>query len=103
MAAIKLDLDTDKMIAEIEDGIGWVTYNNPARLNAISLAMTEAIPTIFERFQNDDDVRVVGLKGAGDRAFVSGADISEFEKNRSSANTTFPSATLNTGSPAPAE
>ncbi|MCH9670038.1 MAG: enoyl-CoA hydratase/isomerase family protein [Gammaproteobacteria bacterium] len=81
-----LELNTTKMIAEISDGIGWVTFNNPERLNAISMEMTEAIPVIFDHFQRSDDVRVVVLKGAGDRAFVSGADISEFEKNRSSAD-----------------
>ena len=81
---MKLELDTDRMIAEIEDGIGWVIYNNPKRLNAISLEMTEALPLIFDTFEERDDVRVVVIRGAGERAFVSGADISEFEKNRSS-------------------
>ena len=81
---MKLKLDTERMIAEIEDGIGWVTYNNPKRLNAISLEMTEALPSIFDTFEARDDVRVVVIRGAGERAFVSGADISEFEKNRSS-------------------
>ena len=80
---MKLALDTDKMIAEKEGGIGWITYNNPARRNAISLEMQEAIPVIVEDFKKDPDVRVVVLKGAGDAAFISGADISEFEKRRS--------------------
>jgi enoyl-CoA hydratase/carnithine racemase len=48
--------------------------------------MVEAIPTIFKTFQNDDSVRVVVTRGAGDRAFVSGADISEFEEKRASAD-----------------
>ena len=81
---MKLELDTDRMIAEIEDGIGWVIYNNPKRLNAVSLEMTEALPVIFDAFEERDDVRVVVMRGAGERAFVSGADISEFEKSRSS-------------------
>ena len=81
---MKLELDTDRMIAEVEDGIGWVIYNNPKRLNAISLEMTEALPLIYDTFEESDDVRVVVVRGAGERAFVSGADISEFEKNRSS-------------------
>ena len=81
---MKLELDTDRMIAEVKDGIGWVIYNNPKRLNAISLEMTEALPVIFDTFEERDDVRVVVIRGAGERAFVSGADISEFEKNRSS-------------------
>ena len=81
---MKLELDTDRMIAEIDDGIGWVIYNNPKRLNAVSLEMTEALPIIFDTFEERDDVRVVVVRGAGERAFISGADISEFEKNRSS-------------------
>ena len=81
---MKLELDTDRMIAEVKDGIGWVIYNNPKRLNAVSLEMTEALPVIYDAYEERDDVRVVVLRGAGERAFVSGADISEFEKNRSS-------------------
>ncbi len=79
---MRLELDTDKMIAEKKDGIGWITYNNPERRNAISLEMTEAIPVIVEDFRKDPDVRVVVIQGAGDRAFISGADISEFEERR---------------------
>ena len=77
-----MQLNTDKMLAEVDGGIGWVTYNNPARHNAISLEMWEAQGTILESFQNDDDVRAVVLRGAGGKAFVSGADISEFESKR---------------------
>ena len=46
--------------------------------------MTEALPVIFDAFEERDDVRVVVIRGAGERAFISGADISEFEKSRSS-------------------
>ena len=81
---MKLSLETDRMMAEIEDGIGWVTFNNPGRLNAMSIEMTEAIPFIFDSFEARDEVRVVVMRGAGERAFMSGADISEFEKQRAS-------------------
>lgn len=70
------------MLADIADGIGWITFNNPERRNAISLEMWEGLGTILESFQNDSDVRVVVMKGAGDKAFVSGADISEFDAKR---------------------
>lgn len=80
-----MELKTDKMLARVEDGIGWVTFNNPARRNAISLEMWEGLGTILESFQKDDDVRVVVMLGAGDKAFVSGADISEFEAKRGDA------------------
>ena len=77
-----IDLPTTKIVAEIEGGVGWLTYNNPQRRNALSLEMQEASAAVLRRFQEDDAVRVVVLRGAGDRAFVSGADISEFEKLR---------------------
>lgn len=80
-----MELKTDKMLAKVDDGIGWITFNNPARRNAISLEMWEGLATILEAFQQDDQVRVVVMKGAGDKAFVSGADISEFDSKRGSA------------------
>jgi enoyl-CoA hydratase/carnithine racemase len=78
----KLTLATDKMIAEKADGIGWMTFNNPARRNAIGFAMREAILEIIDDFNNDPDVRVIVMRGAGDKAFVSGSDISEFAERR---------------------
>jgi len=75
---------TERMIAEIDPPIGWLVFNNPARRNAVSLDMWQAIPQILDAYERDPAVRVIVLKGAGDKAFVSGADISEFEQNRSS-------------------
>jgi len=80
-----MQLNTDKMLADISDGIGWITFNNPERRNAISLEMWEALGAILEAFQDDPEVRVVVMKGAGDKAFVSGADISEFDSKRGNA------------------
>jgi enoyl-CoA hydratase len=77
-----LQLRTDKMLAHVEDGVGWITFNQPKKRNAVSFDMWQAIPEIIKDFAASDDVRVVVLKGAGDKAFVSGADISEFEKVR---------------------
>ncbi len=82
-----MQLNTDKMIAEKDGGIGWMIYNNPARHNAMSMEMQEAVPQILEAFQADPEVRVVVIRGAGETAFISGADISEFEKRRSSPET----------------
>jgi len=70
------------MLAHVEDGVGWITFNQPNKRNAVSLAMWQAIPEIIEYFAGSDEVRVVVLKGSGDKAFVSGADISEFEEVR---------------------
>ncbi|MBQ62302.1 MAG: enoyl-CoA hydratase [Gammaproteobacteria bacterium] len=80
-----MKLNTTKMLADVEDGIGWITFNSPERRNAISLEMWEGLGTILESFQHDDGVRVVVMKGAGEKAFVSGADISEFDSKRGNA------------------
>jgi len=66
--------------------VAYVTVNNPERRNAISVDMWEAIPAVLSRYESDAEVRVIVLSGAGDKAFVSGADISQFEKERSSAD-----------------
>lgn len=75
---------TEKMLAEKDGAIGWITFNNPARHNAVSMAMWEALEEIVNDYVADGAVRVIVLKGAGEKAFVSGADISEFEEKRSS-------------------
>lgn len=79
-----LQLKTEKMLARVEDGIGWVTFNHPERRNAVSLEMWQALAEIMTAFEADQAVRVVVLTGAGGKAFVSGADISEFEAQRAS-------------------
>jgi enoyl-CoA hydratase len=70
---------TEKMMAEVDGAIGWMIFNNPARRNAISVAMWRAVPDILDAFEQDPEVRVIVLRGAGDKAFVSGLDISQFE------------------------
>jgi enoyl-CoA hydratase len=74
---------TARVIAEKQGPAGWLVFNNPERRNAISVDMWEAIPRVLDRFESDPEVRVVVLAGAGDKAFVSGADISQFESQRS--------------------
>jgi enoyl-CoA hydratase len=82
--AVSLPVTSPHMLAEIDGPIGWMTFNKPERRNAASLDMWEAMPEILHQFESDPAVRVIVLKGAGDRAFVSGADISQFEQARSS-------------------
>ena len=79
---------TDKIKINKSNGVGWITLNQPQKKNAISFEMWEAIPHIAQRFSDDDDIRVVVVKGEGDQAFSSGADISQFENKRSSKSTT---------------
>jgi enoyl-CoA hydratase len=76
---------SERLIARRDGAIGWLVFNNPERRNAVSLDMWEAIPRVLDDFGADPAIRVVVLTGAGDKAFVSGADISQFEKERSSA------------------
>lgn len=73
---------TDKIIAEKRGRIGWLTFNQPQKRNAVSVDMWEAIPTVLDAFEDDPDIRVIVLQGAGDQAFVSGADISQFDQHR---------------------
>jgi enoyl-CoA hydratase/carnithine racemase len=76
---------TERLVVEKQGPVGWLTFNNPARRNAVSIDMWEAIPKALDRFEQDSQIRVIVLKGDGDKAFVSGADVSQYEKQRSSA------------------
>src|SRR5262245_51639871 len=75
---------TDKMLSRKEGGVGYVIFNNPERHNAVSLDMWEAAVRMLEDFAKAREVRVLVVTGAGGKAFISGADISKFEKERSS-------------------
>jgi enoyl-CoA hydratase/carnithine racemase len=75
---------TERIIQKKDGATGWLIFNNPERRNAVSVDMWEAIPEVLDDFGKDPEIRVVVLAGAGDKAFVSGADISQFEKQRSS-------------------
>lgn len=83
-----LNLPSEKMIARKDGAIGHVIFNNPERHNAVSLEMWDALDVGLEHFENDPGLRVVVLSGAGGKAFVSGADISKFEKERGSKEAT---------------
>ena len=76
-------MTNSKMILEIKDGVGYVTFNNPEKHNAVSLEMWESLGEMMDQLEKDNNVRVVVLKGAGGKSFVSGADISKFDKDRS--------------------
>jgi enoyl-CoA hydratase len=74
-----------KILQSIDEGVGVITFNNPEKRNAMSLDMWEGLGHALVELRDDPDVRVVILAGAGDKAFVSGADISQFEKTRHNA------------------
>jgi len=66
-------------------GVATITFNAPHKHNAMSLGMWQVLGEICESLAADDSLRVLTLTGAGDRAFVAGADISEFGETRSDA------------------
>jgi len=78
-------LRTEKIVAEVEQGVGWLSFNNPERRNAVSLEMWQGLGDAAEAFEADAEVRVVVVRGAGGKAFAAGADISEFEQHRANA------------------
>ena len=75
---------TEQLLVETAGAVGWITFNNPAKHNALSVAMWRALPEALDRLEAESAIRVIVLKGAGDKAFISGADISEFATQRAS-------------------
>lgn len=74
-----------KILQSVSDGVGVITFNNPAKRNAMSLDMWEGLGHALMELRDEPQVRVVIMVGAGDKAFVSGADISQFEQTRHNA------------------
>lgn len=74
----------EKLIGRHAGNVGHVIFNNPTKLNAVSLEMWEKAFSVLEAFAKDPEIRVVVVSGTGGRAFVSGADISKFESERAS-------------------
>ena len=75
-------IGTPYLLARREGPTGWIVFNNPARRNAVRLDMWAAMPRILHAFDADRSIRIIALAGAGPRAFISGADISQFEQQR---------------------
>ncbi len=73
---------SDKIICQKDGAVGRLVFNNPARRNAVSLEMWQAVEEVIRDLVADQAIRVIVLTGAGDKAFVAGADISKFEEER---------------------
>ena len=73
---------TERLQTWLDASTLHIRFNNPARLNALSVDMWEAIPALLAQAEQDSTLRLVVFSGAGDKAFVSGADISQFEDMR---------------------
>jgi len=74
--------DARKLLLEKDGPLAWIVFNQPEKRNAVSQEMWELMADYVEDIVADDNVRVVILRGAGDRAFVAGADISQFKDKR---------------------
>ena len=74
-----------KILLDTDSGVGLLTFNNPEKRNAMSLDMWDGLTAALDALESDSSVRVVVLTGAGSKAFVSGADISQFGATRSDA------------------
>jgi enoyl-CoA hydratase/carnithine racemase len=68
-----------------DDDIATLTLSNPERLNALTLSMWEQLGGFIKKLHDDDSLRCIVLRGAGDKAFAAGADIAGFEKERANA------------------
>ena len=76
------DTQTERVQTWLDGSTLHIRFNNPARHNALSVDMWEAVPPLLALARDDDRVRLVVFSGAGEKAFVSGADITQFEDMR---------------------
>jgi enoyl-CoA hydratase/carnithine racemase len=81
---ITMNLTSGLVGAEVTGPIGWLIWDNQSKLNALSPGMYEDALEVIRAFEANDAIKVVVMRGAGRRAFISGADISSFGKTRSS-------------------
>lgn len=79
--------ESQNVIVEVAGPVGRIIINRPDRHNALNLTMWKSIPQAVAEIERSNDVRCIVLQGAGDKAFVSGADISEFETVRCDSET----------------
>jgi enoyl-CoA hydratase/carnithine racemase len=75
----------EKLLAKRDGGVAQVIFNNPKKLNAVSLDMWERLIGLLADYAKDPSLHVLVVSGAGGKAFVSGADISKFEQQRATA------------------
>ncbi len=71
-------MNYENILFEIHDRVGVLTFNRPKALNALSASTLDEVADVIESVSRNDSIRVLILTGAGDRAFVAGADINEF-------------------------
>lgn len=86
---------SEPVVIRKAESIGWLIFNRPDKLNALNLEMWRAIPPAVQELEDDPDVRVILVRGADERAFAAGADISEFDRNRKDPRTAKEYDTIN--------
>ena len=74
--------DAAPLLMEKDGPIGWLIFNRPDKRNAVGIETWQLMPEYAKELAADDAIRVVILRGAGDQAFVAGADISQFKDRR---------------------
>ena len=82
MPTTSYESPTERVQTWLDASTLHIRFNNPARHNALSVDMWEAVPALLSQAETDDRVRLVVFSGAGEKSFVSGADISQFEDLR---------------------
>ena len=80
-----MELASGLIVARADGPIGWLVFDNPAKLNALSPGMAEDALQVVEAYAADPAIKVVIMRGAGTRAFISGGDIKSFETTRADA------------------
>ena len=80
-----MNLTSGLIGAETQGPIGWLIWDNPSKLNALSPGMSEDALTVIEAYAADPAIKVVIMRGAGRKAFISGGDIKSFDKTRANA------------------
>jgi len=74
--------ESPKMLMQKDGPLGWIIFNQPEKRNAVSQEMWQMVPEMVQDLEGDPEIRVIILRGAGDQAFVAGADISQFKDRR---------------------
>src|ERR1700754_4003932 len=84
---IAMNLTSGLITAETAGSIGWLIWNNPDKLNALSPGMPEDALTVIEAYEADPAIKVVIMRRAGRKAFIPGGDIKSFDKTRADPET----------------
>lgn len=84
-----------RLLLSVQDGVAVLTFNNPERRNALAVEIADAMVAALAELREDDDAKVVVLTGAGGKAFLSGADISQFTRTRSDGDAALTAAQAN--------